>query len=326
MRRSALAPALVPHRRPRRRLRRACRLRPDRDATAAGDPRAQGAGRSSCSAKAAVHEVELARLRQQVAELEAPAGGRRGEPAAAASGPPRHRPRPPRRRRAPTARAGRSRAPRVDAGPAPAERRSATEPAARSRPQPAPRRQFEESDLEVRGRRPAPRPRRPRRRRSRAAPPRRPPRRTRRARRPPRQALYDRGYTLYHQGHYVDAEASFQRFLQGSPASELADNAQYWIGECRYARGDHARRPRRLPRDRRALPRGQQGARRPAQGRAVAWRRWATVEGARVTYREVVRRFPGTAAAAVAEERRAKLPLGAGKPGRATAKRSSSST
>ena len=32
------------------------------------------------------------------------------------------------------------------------------------------------------------------------------------------------------------------------------------------------------------------------------------IEGARVTYREVVRRFPGTAAAAVAEERRAKLP------------------
>ena len=32
------------------------------------------------------------------------------------------------------------------------------------------------------------------------------------------------------------------------------------------------------------------------------------VEGARVTYREVTRRFPGTAAAAVADERRAKLP------------------
>jgi hypothetical protein len=32
------------------------------------------------------------------------------------------------------------------------------------------------------------------------------------------------------------------------------------------------------------------------------------VEGARVTYKEVVRRFPGTAAATVADERRAKLP------------------
>ena len=52
------------------------------------------------------------------------------------------------------------------------------------------------------------------------------------------QALYDRGYTLYHQKYYVDAEASFQRFLQAEPNSELADNAQYWIGECRYSRRD----------------------------------------------------------------------------------------
>jgi len=32
------------------------------------------------------------------------------------------------------------------------------------------------------------------------------------------------------------------------------------------------------------------------------------VEGARVTYREVARRFPGTTAAAAADERRAQLP------------------
>ncbi|HEV7518156.1 MAG TPA: tetratricopeptide repeat protein, partial [Thermoanaerobaculia bacterium] len=55
---------------------------------------------------------------------------------------------------------------------------------------------------------------------------------------PAAQALYDRGYTLYHQGHFVDAVASFQRFLQSEPKSELADNALYWIGECRYSRHD----------------------------------------------------------------------------------------
>ncbi len=55
---------------------------------------------------------------------------------------------------------------------------------------------------------------------------------------PASQALYDRGYTLFHQGHFVDAETSFQRFLQANPKSDLADNAQYWIGECRYSRND----------------------------------------------------------------------------------------
>ncbi|HLE84883.1 MAG TPA: tetratricopeptide repeat protein, partial [Thermoanaerobaculia bacterium] len=52
------------------------------------------------------------------------------------------------------------------------------------------------------------------------------------------QALYDRGYTLYHQGRFVDAESSFQRFIQAYPDTELTDNAQYWIGESRLSRGD----------------------------------------------------------------------------------------
>ena len=52
------------------------------------------------------------------------------------------------------------------------------------------------------------------------------------------QATYDRGYTLYHQGRYFDAEESFARFLESNAGSDLADNAQYWIGESRVARGD----------------------------------------------------------------------------------------
>jgi tol-pal system protein YbgF len=124
---------------------------------------------------------------------------------------------------------------------------------------------------------------------------------------PANQVLYDRGYTLYHQGHYVDAEASFQRFLQANPGSELADNAQYWIGECRYARNDV----------RGALAAFREVAERFPKGNKVpdamlkagqSLEAMGDIEGARVTYREVGRRFPGSAAAAVAEERRGKLP------------------
>ena len=121
------------------------------------------------------------------------------------------------------------------------------------------------------------------------------------------QALYDRGYTLYHQKHYVDAEASFQRFLQAEPNSELADNAQYWIGECRYSRGDM----------RGALAAFRESVARYPQGNktadallkaGMAEEALGDKEAARNTYQDVLRRFPGTAVAAVAEERRAKLP------------------
>ena len=121
------------------------------------------------------------------------------------------------------------------------------------------------------------------------------------------QAIYDRGYTLYHQGRYVDAEAGFRRFLQGYPATSLSDNAQYWIGESRFARADFEG----------ALAAFREVVQRYPGGNKVAdsllkaadcLRQLGDAEGARATYDELIRRFPGSAAAAMAEERRGQLP------------------
>jgi tol-pal system protein YbgF len=121
------------------------------------------------------------------------------------------------------------------------------------------------------------------------------------------QAIYDRGYTLYHQGRYVDAEAGFRRFLQGYPDTSLSDNAQYWIGESRFARNDFEG----------ALAAFREVAERYPSGNKVAdsllkaadcLRQLDDPGSARATYDEVIRRFPGSAAAAMAEERRGQLP------------------
>jgi len=121
------------------------------------------------------------------------------------------------------------------------------------------------------------------------------------------QALYDRGYTLYHQKHFVDAEASFQRFLQAEPNSELADNAQYWIGECRYSRGDMRGALAAFRETVTRYPAGNKTADALLK-EGMSLESLGDKEAARNTYQEVLRRFPGTAVAAVAEERRAKLP------------------
>ena len=121
------------------------------------------------------------------------------------------------------------------------------------------------------------------------------------------QALYDRGYTLYHQGRYVDAEAGFRRFLQAYPDTSLSDNAQYWIGESRFARADYDG----------ALAAFREVVQRYPGGNKVAdsllkvadcLQRLGDTEAARSTYDEVIRRFPGSAAGAMAEERRGQLP------------------
>jgi tol-pal system protein YbgF len=121
------------------------------------------------------------------------------------------------------------------------------------------------------------------------------------------QALYDQGYALYHQGRYVDAESTFRRFLHSYGSTELSDNAAYWIGEARFARGDHRGA---LAGFREAVERYPQGNKLPDSllkvGRCLE--ELGDGEGARDVYTEVIRRFPGSAAAATAEERQAALP------------------
>jgi tol-pal system protein YbgF len=268
-------------------------LRTGEDASLADEVRELRAKVVELQRQAAMNEVELARLRQQVAELEVRTGGRTGAGS------------PPAARRS-TRLSERAEPPAAEAP----ERAEPARPATpeRARPATPPSRQpssgIEEEDIDL----PPPPPRAggaalpaPFPEPAEASPS------GPEALSPAAQAQYDRGYSLYHQGHYVDAEGSFQRFLQANPESELADNALYWIGECRYARADL----------RGALAAFRETVERYPQGNKVAdallkagqcLEGLGDTESARLAYREVIRRFPATAASAVAEERRGKLP------------------
>lgn len=221
--------------------------------------------------RAAVTEVELERLRRQVAALEARLEGR-PVPAPVPTPPPArsHSPRPPEVEIEDLSEE--SPPPRPATPPRAVEERSPGEPV-RPRP-PAPAEGTGTATGEVSSE---------------------------------AQALYDRGYALYHQGRYLDAESSFRRFLQGYPATELSDNAQYWIGECRLARGDASGA---LAAFRETVERHPDGNKVPDAllkvGEAMA--SLGDVEGAREAYREVTRRFAGTTAAAVAQDRLRALP------------------
>ena len=254
--------------------------------------------------QAAMDEVEIARLRQQLGEKAGrPAPVRPSTPAtttqqpsrqATATPPPRPAPQEPARQ--PVATPPRTTAP---ARPTPPP------PVVEEREAPVVEEEIEEADIDVPESPPTPvKPQtRP------ATPPPPPPAAgdTGEVLAPASQALYDRGYTLYHQGHFVDAETSFQRFLQGNPKSELADNASYWIGECRYARGDLRGA---LAAFRETVSRFPEGNKLPDALLKIGQCLEALddVDGARAAYAEVSKRFPGSAAAQVADERRQSLP------------------
>jgi tol-pal system protein YbgF len=56
----------------------------------------------------------------------------------------------------------------------------------------------------------------------------------------PRSA-YEAAYLEVTRGHYDLAADAFEEFIRKFPASDLTDNATYWIGECRYAQRDFNR-------------------------------------------------------------------------------------
>ncbi len=51
--------------------------------------------------------------------------------------------------------------------------------------------------------------------------------------------FYDQAYKDLTRGNYALSLVGFGEFLRHSPGSDLADNAQYWIGECHYAQRDY---------------------------------------------------------------------------------------
>lgn len=52
---------------------------------------------------------------------------------------------------------------------------------------------------------------------------------------------YRRALDLYRQGQAEPAIQQFREFLRASPQSDLADDAQFWIGESYYSLGDYNR-------------------------------------------------------------------------------------
>jgi tol-pal system protein YbgF len=55
----------------------------------------------------------------------------------------------------------------------------------------------------------------------------------------PPQQLYERAYGYLLQKDYSTAEATFDDFLKRHPTHQLAGNAQYWLGEAFYVRGQY---------------------------------------------------------------------------------------
>ena len=120
------------------------------------------------------------------------------------------------------------------------------------------------------------------------------------------QERYDLARQKYLSHAYVEAELEFRRFLDEFPDSDLSDNALYWIGECRFARGDNRGAMAAFQTMLHEYPLGNKVPDALVKvGRTLE--RLGDTQGAGRRFREVSRRFPDSDAARLAAESLSRL-------------------
>jgi len=121
------------------------------------------------------------------------------------------------------------------------------------------------------------------------------------------QQNYQAAFDLISARKYEEASKGFESFLVNFPTSPLADNAQYWLGETHYVRGQFNEA---LLAFRKVLEKYPKSAKLPDALLKVGYCQIELGDrnAARSSLQEVMRQFPDTTAARLASQRLSALP------------------
>jgi tol-pal system protein YbgF len=116
------------------------------------------------------------------------------------------------------------------------------------------------------------------------------------------QQNYQAAFDLIQARKYDEANSAFTSFLTQFPTSPLADNAQYWLAETHYVRGQYQNA---LPEFRKVIESYPQSAKLPDALLKVGFcqAELGDRSAARTSLQEVMRQFPDTTAARLASQR-----------------------
>jgi tol-pal system protein YbgF len=116
------------------------------------------------------------------------------------------------------------------------------------------------------------------------------------------QAVYMQALDSLKNGKYPDAISGLKQFLTTYPKSDLADNAQYWLGESYYASGDFSGAANAFQT---LLHQWPSSSKAPDALLRLGYAQYELKQysDARATLAEVSRKYPGTNAAQQAQDR-----------------------
>ncbi len=125
------------------------------------------------------------------------------------------------------------------------------------------------------------------------------------------QAAYMQALDSLKNAKYPDAIGELQQFLKSYPKSDLADNAQYWLGEAYYASGDFAKAAAAFHT---LLDQWPSSSKAPDALLQLGYSQYELKQyaDARATLAEVSQKYPGSNAAQQAQDRLRQLSAGQG--------------
>lgn len=121
------------------------------------------------------------------------------------------------------------------------------------------------------------------------------------------QAAYSQAFDALKSANYGGAISGFQQFLSTYPSSDMADNAQYWLGEAYYVTRDYEKAATAFRTVGERWPQSRKSADALLKLGFTEYELKRYSE-ARNTLTDVTRRFPGTDAARLASDRLQRMP------------------
>ncbi|NLD37975.1 MAG: tol-pal system protein YbgF [Desulfatiglans sp.] len=123
---------------------------------------------------------------------------------------------------------------------------------------------------------------------------------------PKDEALYDTSLILYQKEQFKEALSGFRSFLAEYPKSDLADNAQFWIGECYMSMGQYKEAVKAFDDVIKKYPDANKvpGA---YLRQAIAWRELDDITTTKLLLNRLIKTYPKTPEAKRAEEILSKL-------------------
>jgi tol-pal system protein YbgF len=121
------------------------------------------------------------------------------------------------------------------------------------------------------------------------------------------QAVYSQAFDALKAGSYSVAIAGFKDFMGTYPASPLAENAQYWLGEAYYVNHDYDAAAGAF---RTVLKKWPDSRKAPDALLKLGYTQYAQKQypAAKVTLTDVTQKYPGTDSARLAAERLKRIP------------------